>query len=146
MSEKKVINLSEEVEVEEVEEVETNAKVEEVPQKGKIEEVPQKEKDSMKVSEEDLEKVNQLSSVYRQNNERMGSVFSQLMRMYSAGENVNQELNKNIESMLKKAGIKEENFDKFHINIQSGEIIDMEKQQKLQEEEKIKKIMQAVKD
>jgi len=137
MSEKKVINLSEEVE--------TDAKVEEVPQRAKIEEISQKEKDSMKISKEDLEKVNQLSSVYRQNNERIGSVFSQLMRMYSAGENVNQELNKNIESMLKKAGIKEENFDKFHINIQSGEIIDMETQQKLQEEEKIRKIMQAVK-
>jgi len=137
MSEKKVINLSEEVE--------TDAKVEEVPQRAKIEEISQKEKDSMKISKEDLEKVNQLSSVYRQNNERIGSVFSQLMRMYSAGENVNQELNKNIESILKKAGIKEENFDKFHINIQSGEIIDMETQQKLQEEEKIRKIMQAVK-
>ena len=91
---------------------------------AKIEEVGPVTKDAeMKISKTNFNEIHKLNDSIGERHRRIGMSFTNMMRMAADVERDNQSVQKVFVECLKEAGISEENFEQYQIDLQSGEII-----------------------
>jgi hypothetical protein len=98
----------------------TEAKIEEVG--ARTEEVPQKE-EPLKLPQERFNEFHKMRETIDARHKNIGQAFVSMLRMAADTERDNRTIEKLFVDSLKEAGISEENFEQYQIDLQSGNII-----------------------